>query len=113
MMTTGQWCDHAPGPGPSLHPVSSLPRPLATFSLACSGCDSVSCLNTHPLIDMLNCFRVLLKKSRHFWHLRMMQTMGSEPPLFLSKVLIMDEMTFMLQYAEVYCNIVIVLHSSH
>ena len=31
----------------------------------------------------------------------MMQTMGSEPPLFLSKVLIMDEMTFMLQYAEV------------
>ena len=82
-------------------------------SSSCSGCDPVSCLNTHPLIDMLNCFRVLLKKSRHFWHLRMMQTMGSEPPLFLSKVLIMDEMTFMLQYAEVYCNIVIVLHSSH
>ena len=67
--------------------------------------------NTYPLIDMLNVemLRDLLKKSGHCGHLEI----RSEPPLFLFKVLIMDEMTFMLQYAEVYCNIVIVLHSSH
>ena len=57
--------------GPGLHPVSTLPRPLATFSLACSGCDSVSGPNTYPLIDMLNVemLRDLLKKSGHCGHL--------------------------------------------
>ena len=55
--------------GPGLHPVSTIPHPLATFSLACSGCDSVSGPNTYPLIDMLNVemLRDLLKKIRSLW----------------------------------------------